>query len=216
MAFQTGSKYDSMIGTFAQLSAQQIDNYIHQTNPQAPFIGGFYKEFEEEFNLRSDYMVAQSILETNFYGFPQGNNFPPANYFNPAGLKNISGQFIKFPNWRCGVKAHFERIGFIVRQDNPPADCDKPGDNPNWRYTWLLEREFLPELVISVSRIFSEDDYFEYSDVWVDIRNNLVLEAPNAPFIPQERPLLVQFGNNAVLIGIAAATIGTAFFITRN
>jgi hypothetical protein len=201
MAFREGSINDSLIGTFP-INPFSASEYIRQFNPNLPNnITQLYVYFQNDFDIRSDYMIAQSLLETDFYRF---TGQVPITFFNPAGLRDETGQFAQFPDWECGIKAHYERMSDYVFPNGIISTCDpNPG---NWRYQQLLNENKNPEQLIAISSLWQDSEpAIQYANEILNIRNELVLFNDN--IIPESPLPGFNISSNLPLIIIGATSI---------
>lgn len=215
MAFQDGNIYDILIGTFP-VTANQINSFIANVNLNAQQeIGSLYKEFEQSFNLRSDYMVAQAVLETGYFKFLGGL---PESYHNPAGLKDLSGEFSQFDTWRCGIRAHYERMHNYTNPISPQSICDhNPG---NWRYETILNNGYDPATLVGISTFWQADmPAIDYAQYIVNLRDVLVLEFTEGegvePEPTEEEGLFVDFGSNIPILAIGLGTFASLLLINN-
>ncbi|PAE26322.1 N-acetylmuramoyl-L-alanine amidase [Bacillus sp. 7894-2] len=98
----------SILGA-THLSAEHMNQYAKQTNPNAPNLGSFYSAFGEYYGIRGDVAFAQAMHETNFLRFT-GDVKPGKNNFAGLGATGNGASGASFPTQEEGVLAHLQHL----------------------------------------------------------------------------------------------------------
>jgi N-acetylmuramoyl-L-alanine amidase len=91
------------------LSAEHLNLFVKNTNPNAIEVGSFYVTFGEHYGIRGDIAFAQALLETNYFRFT-GDVRGGQNNFAGIGATGSLARGATFATPEEGVLAHLQHL----------------------------------------------------------------------------------------------------------
>lgn len=90
-------------------TAFQLQNYLHQVNPNAPDLATWYLSIGLKYGVRGDIAFCQSILETNYWRF---GNLVRADQNNYGGIGAVGGEErgAIFSTPQAGIEAQIQHL----------------------------------------------------------------------------------------------------------
>lgn len=111
------------------LPPSNYETFLQQINPEAlrhfPDIAQLYREEAAIEGVNPDIAFAQSLLETNFFGFSSLLK-PEHNNFGGLGSTDGSGNFASFADARMGVRAHIQHLKAYATKEPLVQDVVDP------------------------------------------------------------------------------------------
>lgn len=145
------------------LSGTLLDQFVKNTNPDAPQLGDLYIQLSKLYGIRGDIAYAQAIHETNYFRFTgvvdrSQNNFAGIGATGP----NVRGASFSTP--REGVLAHLQHL--FAYATTKPLPSDEPLVDPRFHYVkrgsattwkelngkWAVPGDRYGEMILSIYR----------------------------------------------------------------
>lgn len=162
-----GSPYEEPIMQPRRATVEQMEKFVHDVNPAAPFLAEIFIKIGDMEGVRGDIAFAQSILETNYFRFtgtvkPEQNNFAGIGTTGPEVL----GAY--FQTAEEGIRAQIQHLKAYASKEqlrtpliDPRFNLVKRGSAPNWQDLdgkWAVPGEGYGKAIINIwNRILSTE-----------------------------------------------------------
>ncbi|WP_342433112.1 N-acetylmuramoyl-L-alanine amidase [Neobacillus sp. FSL H8-0543] len=145
----------------AQISAEQMDQFVKKVNPNAPELGSYYKSLGEYYGIRGDVAFAQAVHETNYFRYTGVVERGQNNY---AGI-GATGPDVRgatFATPKDGVLGHLQHLyAYATTQPlptkyplvDPRFNLVKRGSAPTWiglNGKWAVPGDTYGQSILSV------------------------------------------------------------------
>ncbi len=95
----------------SRLTAPQMEQFLHNVNPEAPSLAGIFLSEGAKEGVRGDIAFMQSLKETGYFRFG-GDVLPEQNNFAGIGATNVTekGKGAWFSSAREGIRAQIQHL----------------------------------------------------------------------------------------------------------
>ncbi len=136
--FPSTSKDKTPIIGDSQATDSQMEQYVRNVNPEAPYVAALYLKYGEIEGVKGDMAFAQAIHETGYFKF-QGNININQNNFGGLGATGTGTSGASFDTAEKGVLAHIQHLKAYATTAPLNTDLEDPrfhlvqrGIAPNW------------------------------------------------------------------------------------
>ncbi|WP_081923252.1 N-acetylmuramoyl-L-alanine amidase [Clostridium amazonitimonense] len=112
----------------AKATIEQMEKFLHDANPKAPYYAKVFIEEGALEGVRGDIAFSQAIKETGYFRFG-GDVKPEQNNFSGLGATGGGTQGATFKDVRTGIRAQIQHLKAYASQEGLKGECVDPRFN---------------------------------------------------------------------------------------
>ncbi|GAA0083001.1 N-acetylmuramoyl-L-alanine amidase [Clostridium sp. CTA-6] len=155
----------------SQTTIDQCELFLHNINPNAPYLANIYKKYCDIYGIRLEIAWVQMCLETNFLKYSD-TSITTLDMHNYAGLGALDGngrkQALKFNTKNEGVECHVQHLFAYCSKNNLPQQ--QKLIDPRFKYVdrgcainvedlgggkWASDKQYANKLLDLLSRLMN-------------------------------------------------------------